>query len=115
MDLLLFLNSEDAKKMWLSGDGVLKFSGLIAAGLVKFGEQARMDVISVPGPAPSSSHKLKLTEVVSVKWWKRPEHQPGQFTSCVNPLGCLSLADERQSRHLLPAIKAPQPNLATAQ
>jgi len=62
MDLLLFLNSKDAQKMWLSGDGVLKFSGLIAAGLVKFEQQAWMNTISIPGPAPSSSHKLKLTE-----------------------------------------------------
>ena len=62
MDLLLFLYTKDAQKMWLSGDGVLKFSGLIAAGLVKFGEQAWKNQMSMRGSGPSSSHKLKLTE-----------------------------------------------------
>ena len=61
MDLLLFLKNKNAQKMWLSGDGVLRFAGLISAGLVNFGEQAWMNAISFPGPAPTSSHKLCLT------------------------------------------------------
>ena len=61
MDLLLFLMQSNAKRMWLSGDGVLRFAGLIAAGLVEFGEQVWANALSVPGPPPSSSHKLKLT------------------------------------------------------
>lgn len=61
MDLLLLLKTKDAQKMWLSGDGVLRFAGLIAAGLVEFGEQVWMNQLSIPGPAPASSHKLKLS------------------------------------------------------
>ncbi len=61
MVLLLFLKNKDAQKMWLSGDGVLWFAGLISAGLVTFGEQAWMNILSIPGSAPSSSYKLKLT------------------------------------------------------
>ncbi len=55
MDLLLFLKSKDAQKMWLSGDGALRFAGLIAAGLVGFGDQAWRN------GASWSRHRVKLT------------------------------------------------------
>jgi len=73
MDLLLFLATKDSEKLWYSGDGVLKFAGLIAAGLaemtavtsggsvgrpvfVQFGE-------SPPAtPPPGSGVRVALTE-----------------------------------------------------
>ncbi len=63
MELLLFLKNKTAQKMWLSGDGVLRFAGLISAGLVNFGEQAWKNFMSMSGTAPSSSHKLRLTSI----------------------------------------------------
>jgi len=36
MDLLLFLREAEAKGVWYSGDALLRFAGLIAAGLVTF-------------------------------------------------------------------------------
>ncbi|MEW5948386.1 MAG: HNH endonuclease signature motif containing protein [Thermodesulfobacteriota bacterium] len=62
MDLLIFLSKKDVNKMWFSGDGVLKFAGLIAAGLVRFDEQVWANTLRMSGPAPTSSHKLKLTD-----------------------------------------------------
>jgi len=34
-DLLLYLHRDELRDVWYSGDGVLKFAGLIAAGLVE--------------------------------------------------------------------------------
>lgn len=62
MDLLLFLRHEDAQKMWFSGDGVLKFAGLIASGLADFSQHCFTTIPSSTGPPLSSTHKLKLTE-----------------------------------------------------
>ncbi len=69
MDLLLFLYHKKFT-IWYSGDGVLKFAGLIAAGLVTFGEQAASNMISGSN-TPSSSHQVKLTEAgtVMVEAW----------------------------------------------
>lgn len=38
MDLLLYLNQSDMEKVWYSGDGLLRFAGLIAAELVEVAE-----------------------------------------------------------------------------
>lgn len=61
MDLLLFLAIPNTKSIWFSGDGVLRFAGLIAAGLAGFGSMVHLDTASVPGPGPSSSIHVHLT------------------------------------------------------
>lgn len=38
MDLLLFLSHEGIENVWYTGDGFLKFAGLVAAGLVEIAE-----------------------------------------------------------------------------
>src|SRR6266404_562227 len=39
MDLLLFLHQRGDSPHWYTADGVLRFAGLFAAGLVEFGDQ----------------------------------------------------------------------------
>ena len=62
MDLLLFLNKPESEKIWFSGDGVLKFASLIAAGLAEIKGSVYANAIKIPGPSPSSSHHIKLTQ-----------------------------------------------------
>ena len=62
MDLLLFLGQPGVKEIWFSGDGVLRFSSLIAAGFVAFTTPFTAHMMKAGGPAPASSHKLSLTE-----------------------------------------------------
>jgi hypothetical protein len=62
MDLLLYLYKRaDSIPHWYSADGVLRFAGLYAAGLVQFGPQAVSNIISM-GSGPSSSHQVVLSE-----------------------------------------------------
>jgi hypothetical protein len=76
MDLLLFLKQPAAQELWISGDGVLRFAGLIAARLVEMqnitsGGQRSTRVVFIPNgsreipppmPTPGSAVKLRLTE-----------------------------------------------------
>lgn len=62
MDLLLFLADQRTKDIWYSGDGVLRFAGLIAAGLACFGSMTHIMLAKVPGPGPNSSIHVHLTE-----------------------------------------------------
>lgn len=43
VDLLLYLHQRGIATHWYSGDGVLRFAGLFAAGLVEFGRQSAAD------------------------------------------------------------------------
>jgi hypothetical protein len=63
MDLLLFVHKTKDTRLWLSGDGVLAFAGLIGCGLVAI---ADTDVIFIAPGHPGkkftqTSHKLALT------------------------------------------------------
>jgi hypothetical protein len=62
MDLLLFLHhTKDKFPIWYSGDGVLKFARLIAAGLVECSGLASCNVGF--GQMPTSSHKVYLSKM----------------------------------------------------
>jgi HNH endonuclease len=43
MDFLLFLHQRGTSHHWYSADGVLRFAGLFAAGLVRFGKESSAD------------------------------------------------------------------------
>jgi hypothetical protein len=60
MDLLLFLYHRTFTH-WYSADGVLKFAGLFAAGLVQFGSQAASSFMT-GSSGPTSSHQVVLSE-----------------------------------------------------
>lgn len=61
MNLLLFLYQTKEKfPIWYSGDGVLKFAKLMAAGLVEFGPQDSSSLLG-PGIVSMSSHQVKLS------------------------------------------------------
>lgn len=76
MDLLLFLKHPTAQELWISGDGVLRFAGLIAARLVEMqnitsGGQRSSRAVFIPNgsreilpptPTPGTAVKLRLTE-----------------------------------------------------
>lgn len=67
MDLLLYLNQPSTEHIWYSGDGFLRFSALVAAGLVeiaesKFGAGVRFDHSPFPSSPPSSALRVKLSE-----------------------------------------------------
>ena len=66
MDLLLFLHQPNVENIWYSGDGLLKFSSLIAAGLVdivesQFAIGARYGK-SAPTSPPVTAVRVKLSE-----------------------------------------------------
>lgn len=62
MDLLLYLyKKSENTPHWYTADGVLRFAGLYAAGLVQFGQQAASNVVSM-GSGPSSSHQVVLSD-----------------------------------------------------
>jgi hypothetical protein len=60
MDLLLYLRMQP-EFAYYSGDGVLQFAGLIAAGLVGFGAGGAAPVDQF-GAVKASSHQLRLTD-----------------------------------------------------
>ncbi len=57
LDLLLFLWSTEGKPLWYSADGVLQFSGLIAAGLAEITEET----VATSYQITQSSHRVALT------------------------------------------------------
>jgi hypothetical protein len=59
MDLLLFLYDRGEKPHWYTADGVLKFAGLFAAGLVEFGNQICEETFS---NFIESRHEVRLSE-----------------------------------------------------
>jgi len=73
MDLLLFLKKEpSSRQMQLSGEGVLKFAGLIAADLVVM----YRSILKTSGPLPGSTHNVRLTnrgEALVDAWLKGDE------------------------------------------
>jgi hypothetical protein len=78
MDLLLYLHQQGEKPHWYSGDGVLKFAGFFAAGLVQFGEQSATDTFSGTGADSdsvnlyASCHEVYLSQKgnLLVEAWK---------------------------------------------
>ena len=62
MDLLLFLANPSSKDIYYSGDGVLRFAGLIAAGLAQLGSGAIVHMTGGGLGGPKSSHHVVLSE-----------------------------------------------------
>lgn len=66
MDLLLFLHKAADQAIWYSGDGLLKFAGLIAAGFAHIvSTQLAVGVRygnSLPTSPPTSTHQIQLSE-----------------------------------------------------
>jgi len=66
MDLLLFLAKPSFENIWYTGDGVLRFAGLIAAGLVEIAESqfsvgVRYGNNSAPTSPPTTALRLRLS------------------------------------------------------
>lgn len=62
MDLILYLHHTKTNQLWYSADGVLKFAGLIGAGLVEIAETDM--IFKAPNEGKmfrQTSHKLALT------------------------------------------------------
>ncbi len=67
MDLLLYLNHPGIEDVWYTGDGFLKFAGLVAAGLVEvadsqFSVGVRYGNASAPSSPPTTSVRVRLSE-----------------------------------------------------
>jgi hypothetical protein len=69
MDLLLYLHQRGDAPHWYSGDGVLRFAGLFAAGLVQFGRQSAADTFA---NMYASCHEVVLSQkgTLLVEAWK---------------------------------------------
>jgi HNH endonuclease len=74
MDLLLFLHQRGASPHWYSADGVLRFAGLFAAGLVQFGEQNVQETFV---SFYESRHQVVLSEkgALLVEAWKSGDEE----------------------------------------
>jgi hypothetical protein len=59
MDLLLFLHQRADSPHWYTADGVLRFAGLFAAGLVEFGDQICEETFS---NFIESRHEVRLSD-----------------------------------------------------
>jgi hypothetical protein len=53
LELLLFLRQTKGQDIWYSGDGLIEFAGLVAAGLVDF--KAKREETYLPGTDPSTT------------------------------------------------------------
>jgi hypothetical protein len=63
MDLLFFVKTTQDQQVWVTGDGLLRFAGLISAGLVFAESQYSIRAPGDPGRMfMQSTHRLKLTE-----------------------------------------------------
>jgi hypothetical protein len=66
LDLLLYLAHPDIENVWYTGDGFLKFAGLIAAGLVEVAEsQFSVGVrygSSAPTSPPTTALRVQLSD-----------------------------------------------------
>ena len=70
MDLLLYLNTTGIENVWYTGDGFLRFAGLVAAGLVEVAESqyavgARYGN-SAPTSPPTTAIRVRLSEKGSI-------------------------------------------------
>jgi hypothetical protein len=82
MDLLLYLSYPGVENIWYTGDGFLKFAGLVAAGLVEIAESqfsvgARYGN-SAPTSPPMTAVRVKLSdkgELLVDSWLKGDETQ----------------------------------------
>jgi hypothetical protein len=66
MDLLLYLSYPGVENIWYTGDGFLKFAGLVAAGLVEIAE-AQFSVgvrygNRAPTSPPMTAVRVKLSD-----------------------------------------------------
>jgi len=82
MDLLLYLRHESIENVWYTGDGFLKFAGLVAAGLVDVAEsQFSVGVRygnSAPTNPPTTAVRVKLSDkgrLLVDSWLKGDEAQ----------------------------------------
>ncbi len=67
MDLLLYLSHPGIENIWYTGDGFLKFAGLVAAGLVEVAESqfsvgVRYSHSSVPTSPPTTAVRVKISD-----------------------------------------------------
>jgi hypothetical protein len=82
MDLLLYLAVSGIEKVWYTGDGFLKFAGLVAAGLVEVAEsQFSVGVRYGNGPPsspPTTAVRVELSgkgKLLVDSWLKGDEAQ----------------------------------------
>lgn len=66
MDLLLYLNQQSIENVWYTGDGFLRFAGLVAAGLVEVSDsQFSVGVRygnSAPTSPPTTAVRVRLSQ-----------------------------------------------------
>lgn len=67
MDLLLYLAKPSFENIWYTGDGALRFAGLIAAGLVEIADSqfsvgVRYGADSPPTSPPATALRLRLSD-----------------------------------------------------
>jgi HNH endonuclease len=83
MDLLLYLSHPGIENIWYTGDGFLKFAGLVAAGLVEVAEfqfsvGVRYGYSSAPTSPPTTAVRVKLSDkgkLLVDSWLKGDEAQ----------------------------------------
>jgi hypothetical protein len=83
MDLLLYLSQAGIETIWYTGDGLLKFAGLVAAGLVEIAESqfsvgVRYGSNSAPTSPPTTALRVKLSDKgkLLVDSWLRGDEAP---------------------------------------
>ncbi len=79
-DLLLYLHQRGNAPHWYTADGVLRFAGLFAAGLVEFGRQSSADTFSATETLErvfTSCHEIVLSQkgLQLVEAWKAGDEQ----------------------------------------
>jgi hypothetical protein len=82
MDLLLYLSYPGVENIWYTGDGFLKFTGLVAAGLVEIAESQFSVGVRLSNSAPTSppmtAVRVKLSDkgkLLVDSWLKGDEAQ----------------------------------------
>jgi HNH endonuclease len=83
MDLLLYLHRPTIENVWYTGDGLLRFSGLIAAGLVEIADSQvsigmRYGKDSPPTSPPTTAVRVRLSskgQLLVDAWMKGDEER----------------------------------------
>ncbi|MCE7904152.1 MAG: hypothetical protein DYH20_16390 [Gammaproteobacteria bacterium PRO9] len=82
VDLLLYLGHPRIENVWYTGDGFLKFAGLVAAGLVEVAESQFSAGVrlgnSAPTSPPTTAVRVKLSDkgkLLVDSWLKGDESQ----------------------------------------
>ena len=94
MDLLLYLSHAEIENVWYTGDGFLKFAGLVAAGLVEVAESqfavgVRYGSNSAPTSPPMTAVRVKLSdkEKLLVDSWLKGDE--GQYKVALKTAGAV--------------------------